>query len=273
MNSGMFNPSVKTSTPAKAWMQILCLTVFWLCAMSQPVWAQASNAAQANSAAEVMNTQVRQWVAQNNGVQPKEVVIAPLDERLKVQSCQKTLNIDNPFASKETVRVRCPEPIWQLYLQVSMPQGGQTPSSASLGSANSNAAPNAALVTKTVVVAKRLLQRGSILQPDMLEEVQASPGNADTQLLSTLKDAQFAELTRDIAAGQPLRVSDIRRAVMVKQGQTVMLSIGNKSDFQITIRMEAMQDGRLGEQVKLKNPESGRQVSGVVTGLNTAKGL
>ena len=272
MNSGMFNPSVKTSTPAKAWMQILCLTVFWLCALTQPLLAQANNPAQANVAAEAMNAQVRQWVAQSNGLTPKDVVIAPLDERLRVQSCQKPLNIDNPFASKETVRVRCSEPVWQLYLQVSMSQGANSPAVAT-GSANGGTSQNSAATPKTMVVAKRLLQRGSILQPDMLEEVQASPGNADTQLLSTLKDAQFAELTRDIGAGQPLRVSDIRRAVMVKQGQTVMLSIGNKSDFQITIRMEAMQDGRLGEQVKLKNPESGRQVSGVVTGLNTAKGL
>ena len=107
------------------------------------------------------------------------------------------------------------------------------------------------------MVAKRLLQRGVILLPEMLEEVQASPGNVDTQLLTSLKDAHQAELTRDIPAGQALRVSDIRRAIMVKQGQTVMLSIGNKNEFQISVRMEAMQDGRLGDQVKLKNQESG----------------
>jgi flagella basal body P-ring formation protein FlgA len=124
-----------------------------------------------------------------------------------------------------------------------------------------------------MVVAKRLLQRGVVVQADMLEEVQASPGNADTQLLTTLKDAEQAELTRDIAAGQPLRISDIRRAIMVKQGQVVMLTVGNNAEFQISVRMEAMQDGRMGEQVKLKNPESGKQVSGVVTGPNTAKGL
>jgi flagella basal body P-ring formation protein FlgA len=124
-----------------------------------------------------------------------------------------------------------------------------------------------------MVIARRLLQRGVILQADMLEEVQAPPGNVDTQLLSTLKDAQQAELTRDLAAGQPLRVSDIRRAILVKQGQSVMLIVGDKAEFQISVRMEAMQDGRMGEQVKLKNPESGKQVSGVVTGPNTAKGL
>ena len=276
----MFNPSVKTSTPAQGLMQILCLTVFWLLAIALPLGAIA----QANSAAESMGLQVRQWISQTHGVNAKEVVIAPLDDRLKVQACQKSLTVDNPFASKETVRVRCAEPVWQLYLQVSLPAGrvNAAPAVASVGAPNpaapSSSAPlqnanNSATAPKTIVLARRLLQRGVILLPEMLEEVQASPGNVDTQLLTSLKDAHQAELTRDIPAGQALRVSDIRRAIMVKQGQTVMLSIGNKNEFQISVRMEAMQDGRLGDQVKLKNPESGRQVSGLVTGPNTAKGI
>ncbi len=280
MNSGMFKPSVKTSTPAQGLMQILCLTVFWLLAISLPLGAIA----QVNSAAESMGLQVRQWISQTHGVNANDVVIAPLDDRLKVQACQKSLTVDNPFASKETVRVRCAEPVWQLYLQVSMPAGrvNSPPAVASAGvqspatppgSAALQNANNQANVPKTIVVARRLLQRGVILLPEMLEEVQASSGNVDTQLLSTVKDAHQAELTRDIPAGQALRVSDIRRAIMVKQGQTVMLSIGNKNEFQISIQMEAMQDGRLGDQVKLKNPESGRQVSGLVTGPNTAKGI
>jgi len=262
MNSGMFNPSVKTSTPANAMMQILCLTVFWLLLLALP----SSGLAQTpNSPADNMTLQVRQWLSSTHGVTANDVVIAPLDNRLKVQGCQKPLVVDHPFASKETVRVRCPEPVWQLYLQVSLPIATSL--------APVNAGKTTAVAPKTVVVAKRLLQRGVILQADMLEEIQASPGTADTQLLSSLKDAQQAELTRDIAAGQALRISDIRRAVMVKQGQSVMLTVGEKSEFQITVRMEAMQDGRLGEQVKLKNPDSGKQVSGVVTGPNTAKGL
>ena len=262
MNSGMFNPSVKTSTPAQGLMQILCLTVFWLVTLAMPFGALAQTA---NSPAESMGQQVRQWLGQAHGVPPKEVVIAPLDERLKVQACPKPLVVDHPFASKETVRVRCPEPIWQLYLQVTLPAGNYT--------SVANSAQNSTSPAKTMVIARRLLQRGVILQADMLEEVQAPPGNVDTQLLSTLKDAQQAELTRDLAAGQPLRVSDIRRAILVKQGQSVMLIVGDKAEFQISVRMEAMQDGRMGEQVKLKNPESGKQVSGVVTGPNTAKGL
>jgi flagella basal body P-ring formation protein FlgA len=225
--------------------------------------------AKSASPAETMAEQVKQWLSQTHSVNSKEVTIAPLDERLKVQACAKPLNVDHPFQSKETVRVRCAEPTWQLYLQVKLPNSGFVAANNSNGATTQNPS----VVPKTVVVARRLIQRGAILQPDMLEEVQASPGNADTQLLSSLKDAQNAELTRDIAAGQALRISDIRRAVMVKQGQSVMFSVGNGKEFQISIRMEAMQDGRLGEQVRLKNPDSGRQVSGVVTGLNSAKGL
>jgi flagella basal body P-ring formation protein FlgA len=265
MNSGMFKPSVKTSTPAHSLMQILCLMVFWLLCSIQTMPV----AAQSLTPAESMRLQVTQWLSKTHAINSKDIVIAPLDERLKVQGCQKPLVVDHPFASRETVRVRCPEPVWQLYLQVSLPSSSFAPSGSQASATQQNSGQN----TKTMVVARRLLQRGTILQADMLEEVQASPGNVDTQLLSQIKDAQLAELTRDMAAGQPLRISDIRRAVMVKQGQTVMMSVGNSAEFQITIRMEAMQDGRMGDQVKLKNPESGRQVSGVVTGPNTVKGL
>jgi flagella basal body P-ring formation protein FlgA len=277
MNSGMFQSSVKTTTPAKQIMQNLCLTVFWLWVLALP----ASGMSQAApSPADSMGQQVRQWLSQKHEVPAKEVVIAPLDERLKVQACEKPLTVDHPFASKETVRVRCTEPVWQLYLQVSLPNSSKaTPAPApansntgNLGQPTQTAKPTAA-APRTVVVAKRLLQRGTILQPDMLEETQASVNSADTQLLTSLKDAQQAELTRDMPAGQPLRISDIRKAIMVRQGQVVMLTIGEKAEFQISVRMEALQDGRLGEQVKLKNPESGRQVSGIVTGPNTAKGL
>jgi flagella basal body P-ring formation protein FlgA len=289
MNSGMFKSSVKTTTPAKQNMQNLCLTVFWLLAIFLPLGVQAQAAP---SPADSMGQQVRVWLSQTHGVAVKDVVIAPLDQRLVVQTCQKPLTVDHPFASKETVRVRCTEPVWQLYLQVKLPTltppttAKNNPGSGS-GSANSanlaNSPPTAstgtnnnpanAIPPRTVVVAKRLLQRGTVLQADMLEETQVTVNHADTQLLSSLKDAQQAELTRDMPAGQPLRISDIRRAVMVKQGQVVMLTIGEKSEFQISVRMEALQDGRLGDQVKLRNPESGRQVSGIVTGLNTAKGL
>jgi flagella basal body P-ring formation protein FlgA len=80
-------------------------------------------------------------------------------------------------------------------------------------------------------------------------------------------------VVRDVPAGQVLRSSDIRRAVLVKQGQSALMSVGQSSNFQITSRVEAMQDGRMGEQIRLKNPDSGRLLTGTVTGPNAVRGL
>jgi flagella basal body P-ring formation protein FlgA len=124
-----------------------------------------------------------------------------------------------------------------------------------------------------VVVPKRLIQRGTVIEAEMLEEVSQQGGNMDSSLLQSMRDALTAEAVRDLSAGQALRVSDIRRAILVKQGQLVTMTVGDKSGFLITVRVEALQDGRMGEQVKLKNTESGRQISGIVTGPNLVKGV
>lgn len=243
----------------------------------------AQSAPQIGSQASMFN-QVKSWMGETHKVKVDEVKIAPLDPRVQVQSCTKPLTVDHPFTSKDTVRVRCVDPVWQLYLQVSMPLPPPPPpppvqAIAPAGSQGkpltSSASPAVVVapVSKTVVVPKKLIQRGTVIEADMLEEVSQSGGQADNSLLQSLKDALTAEAVRDLSAGQALRSSDIRRAILVKQGQLVTMTVGEKSGFLITIRVEALQDGRMGEQVRLKNTESGRQISGVVTGPSTVKGL
>jgi len=67
-------------------------------------------------------------------------------------------------------------------------------------------------------------------------------------------------------------MSDLRPATLVRKGEAVSLSIGTPASFIITVRLEAMQDGRLGEQIKMRNPESGRTLTGIVTGKGTVRG-
>ncbi len=258
--------NVKNSTPTSKWMQIVCLAgATWLMAVGA---ALAQPTGQIGSQASMFN-QVKTWLSETHKVKTEQVQIAPLDPRVQVQSCPKSLIVDHPFSSKDTVRVRCADPVWQIYLQVSMPLAAAPASAAasSAGSLNTSAAP------KTVVVPKRLIQRGTVIEADMLEEVSQQGGNTDSSLLQSTKDALAAEAVRDLSAGQALRVSDIRRAILVKQGQLVTMTVGDKSGFLITVRVEALQDGRMGEQVKLKNTESGRQISGIVTGPNLVKGV
>ena len=272
---------VKTSTPSLNGMQLVCLAIAAWC-MSWGV-GFAQPAPQIGSQASMFN-QVKSWMSETHKVKVDEVKIAPLDPRVQVQSCSKPLTVDHPFSSKDTVRVRCVDPVWQLYLQVSMPLPPPPPpppvqATAPAGNQGKPLNPSAppvvvaAPVSKTVVVPKRLIQRGAVIEADMLEEVTQTGGQVDNSLLQSIKDALTAEAVRDLSAGQALRSSDIRRAILVKQGQLVTMTVGEKSGFLITVRVEALQDGRMGDQVRLKNTESGRQISGIVTGPSTVKGL
>jgi flagella basal body P-ring formation protein FlgA len=68
-----------------------------------------------------------------------------------------------------------------------------------------------------------------------------------------------------------LRSYDVKNAVLVKRGQEVQVTAGEGQGFSITMRAEALQDGGVGEQIRLKNTESGRSLYGVITGPNLAK--
>lgn len=229
------------------------------CALPGLAWAQGVQGAQ-----EKLMTQVRQWVAQTQNTSPAQVEIAPLDGRVQVQSCPQPLAMDLPFASRETVRVRCTQPPWQLYLRVL--SGGSGPVDAIPNSADASA-------MRQTVVTRHLIQRGTRLLPAMLEQVTLPALGMDINAVASLQDLLHGEVVRDIPAGQVLRSHDIRRSVLVKQGQSALMVVGQNSGFQITVRVEALQDGRMGEQIRLKNPDSGRLLTGTVTGPNAVRGL
>lgn len=218
----------------------------------------------AASAQDKLLTQVRQWVAQTQNTSPAQVEIAPLDPRVQVQQCPQALAMDLPFASRETIRVRCAQPPWQLYLRL---QAG------SAGPVEATHTSTDASATRQTVVTRHLVQRGTRLAPHMFDEVSLPALGMDPQAVSSLQDLLHAEMLRDVPAGQVLRSYDFRRAVLVKQGQSALMSVGQHSNFQITVRVEALQDGRMGEQIRLKNPDSGRLLTGTVTGPNAVRGL
>ena len=65
----------------------------------------------------------------------------------------------------------------------------------------------------------------------------------------------------------------IQAPALVKRGQTVLATWTPTAGLLISARMEALDDGRLGETIRLKNRDTGRIVSAVVNGQNTAQGL
>ena len=263
-------------TPLQHWLgarvrraAALLLSVFCLGAAAQ---------AQTPPPSEKLLTEVGQWVQQTQQLDASLFSFAPLDSRVQLQTCDRSLVMDTPFAARETVRVRClGNPSWQLYLRVLL-KPGVAPglpaqnTAAPIAKASSPAATTV-VATRRVVVASQTLRAGSIASRELLREVDVPAQGVELQAVGSIKEVENSELVRDVQAGVPLRGYDVRRPVVVKQGQSVLLTVGQGNGFSITARVEAMQDGKIGDQIRLKNPDSGRLLTGIVTGPNAARGL
>ena len=126
---------------------------------------------------------------------------------------------------------------------------------------------------ETAVVATVDLPRGARITPAMLKLTTLPANSLPNRAATALADVLHSETLREVRQGQPLSKLDVRAAVLVKRGALVLISVGEQGGFQISTRVEAQQDGRLGEQIRLKNLNSGRIISGVVTDLNAVRGL
>ena len=216
--------------------------------------------------AAALQKAVVDWVAQTQSVAAEAVVLAPMDPRLQVKTCASPLAMDLPFASPDTIRVRCAQPNWQLYVRVSVAGRVAAPS----GQAKAESAP---VEKRQVLVAAVPLQRGMSLTEAHVRLAPVDTSGMPANVLEQVSQILHSEVVRDVRPDTPLRSQDIRPTVLVKRGQMVLMSIGQAQGFQISARVEAQQDGRYGEQIKLKNRDSGRMLTGLVKGPNQVQGL
>ena len=254
-------------------MQMLCLKNadthrskrwgLWLaaCVLSHAQLGFAADLSVPDSAFEVLQKQAQQWAATHPSFQGKQVQVVPVDPRITVQSCQQNLQFEQAFPNQPAIRVRCAQPVWQLFVNLNTGQ--------SIAPVNRASASAPALYK--VLVSKELLKRGTVITPAMFSTAEMPVAGMENQIISDIKIIKNMELVRDLTPNTPLRSYDVKTAVLVKRGQEVQVTAGEGQGFSITMRAEAMQDGGLGEQIRLKNVESGRSLSGVITGPNAAR--
>lgn len=223
------------------------------------------------------------WLAAELGLSPQQLSLAPLNPKLRVRACDSGWAWKN-FPHQSTVQARCDQPRtlflihWQTQ-HASATQPVKTSANPPLPPKPMAAVPSEApappappvVATRKALAINQTLPRGSHLTPAMLSWVEVPATSWAGHHLSDMAAAQGAELTRDMRPGQILSKNDIRPSVMVKKGQLVTIHIGEPGKMSISAQLQALQDGRIGETIHLKNPESGRLISGVVTGLNTVR--
>ncbi len=254
-------------------MQMLCLKntdtrrakrTAWWCAAALVCHAGIGFAADLTSETtpfQSLQTQAQEWAATHPSFKGKTLHVVPVDARVTVQNCQEKLQFEQPFPNQPAVRVRCTQPQWQLFV--------------SLGAGNAPAPVNpagpAAPVLHKVLVSKELLKRGTVITPAMFTTAEMPAAGMENQIISDSNVLNNMQLIRDLTPNTPLRSYDVRTAILVKRGQEVHVKAGEGQGFSITMRAEATQDGGLGDQIRLKNVESGRLLTGVITGPNEAK--
>lgn len=242
--------------------------LFALWALVCALWTVCIPAAAAPDPSQTLLAGARQWVSEQRGVRPEAVTLGELDARIKVPVCKdaKGWQYDVPPGYQDSMRARCAQPSTQLYLRVSLP----TPRSAAAPVVPQKETPSGQ--ARAVVVLKQGLLRGARLTAEHLEVQQMPASQVPQQSIDNVDNAIDAELTRDLLAGKPIRSTDLRPAMLVKRGQTVTLTIRQEGGFAVVAQVEALQDGRKGESIRLKNRESGRILTGKVVGLLSVEG-
>ncbi|MCF8169903.1 MAG: flagellar basal body P-ring formation chaperone FlgA [Methylotenera sp.] len=231
------------------------------------VWQQAvaQNMPVANPGWAAVEQGAKQFVMDTYKLEAALVTIQPMDSRIKMNTCAQDIVFDQPYGNKQSVRARCAQPVWQHFVMVQVKTG--------LGAQFTNATQTNA-VSKVVWVSTQAIKRGTSVQPGMFKNTEITVPAHETRFVSDERELANTELLRDLPANTPLKMQDLKPATMVRRGQQVTVAVGGEGKgFLITVKAEAQQDGLLGEQIRLKNPESGRSLTAVVTGMNMARGL
>ncbi len=120
-------------------------------------------------------------------------------------------------------------------------------------------------VTEVPVLADRVM-RGAVIGADDVLWLRL---RTDRLPANTVLDADGLigqTPKRTLRAGQPVRVSEVRRPIVVPKGGLVTLIL-TSSGMQLTARGRALEDGGEGDAIRVANVQSHTLVEGVVTGV------
>ena len=124
---------------------------------------------------------------------------------------------------------------------------------------------------REVLVVTRALPAGTLLTAKAVRIEQRAANVPRDALTSTANLANLAA-SKLLHPGDILRKRDLTKGKLIRRGEKVAL-LSQGLSYAISSEVVALEDGFLGEQVRLLNTESQRRVSAIVTGPSRAKTL
>jgi len=107
------------------------------------------------------------------------------------------------------------------------------------------------------------IARGSVLQEGDLTYASIPALSANGSIVKAIADVAGMEARRALRAGEFIRITDLRRPVVVTKGSNVTMSF-EADGLVLTAVGRAMADGGEGDIVSVLNPTSFRQVQAIV---------
>jgi len=175
---------------------------------------------------------------------PAEIHTGKLDSRLHLVQCELPLETFMPSGGRTlgntTVGVRCTQPKpWTLYV------------------------PMTVSIYKQVVVAADTLPRGTILSARQLKLAKRNLAKLPQGYYIDPAKLVGMKLKRNITSGFPLTPTMVAAPKLIKRGQRVTL-VSHTTAIRVVMPGKALENGAIGERIRVKNLSSKRVVEGVV---------
>ncbi len=172
------------------------------------------------------------------------ITVSKIDPRVNIKPCQSPLSANIPENSKGrnvNVKISCSDSIsWQLYIPVRI---------------------------KTMVellVATSTISKGSVLDTDNTAIIFKDEATLRGEIISHNNGILGAKAKRGISKGSAITKRNI---CLVCKGESVTIIARSKS-FLIKTTGTALSNGAVGDQVRVKNKQTGRTVTGKVKAIN-----
>jgi flagella basal body P-ring formation protein FlgA len=118
---------------------------------------------------------------------------------------------------------------------------------------------------RAVVRATRNIHAGRIIEEQDLTVVRELRFDSGTDLLTDMEEAAGKRAVRSLDGGQLVERKMVEDPPLVKKGDRVRIEAAGRR-IRVTTMGRVMQDGRSGEQVKVMNLMSGKEIHATVTG-------
>jgi len=177
-----------------------------------------------------------------NNIKTINVVATPIDDRVHVPACHSALTFSSsPEALSQSnvmVKAQCSDNNWYIFMVVK------------------------ATETQPVVVISSAVSPGTLLTADNLHVVNMNKKRLRSSTFADIEDVVGARIKRRVTAGRPV---DPNNLCYVCKGDNVTISAGNPS-MRVKTSGVALEDGRMGETIQVKNRRSNKKIYARVAG-------